>query len=112
MSRVFLSYRRKDSGGYSGWMRHELLKHRVAAVGDAVARLAHGEQSEAEQAFVRARLGSFLAVVPLSICFVIKETSHLEPIHIWLAILAGHATRCVLSVIRFRQGKWRSIRVE
>ena len=29
-----------------------------------------------------------------------------------LAILIGHATRCALSVIRFDQGKWRSIRVE
>jgi len=51
-------------------------------------------------------------VVPLGTCLVIKETSRLDPIDIWLAILAGHATRCVLSVIRFRQGKWRNIRVE
>ena len=51
-------------------------------------------------------------VVPLGLCFVIKETSTLDPIDIWLAIVAGHATRCVLSVLRFRQGKWRSIRVE
>ena len=51
-------------------------------------------------------------IVPLGICFVIKETGTLDPIDIWLAILAGHATRCVLSVIRFRQGKWRSIAVE
>jgi len=51
-------------------------------------------------------------IVPLGTCFVIKEMSTLDPIDIWLAILAGHATRCVLSVIRFRQGKWRSIRVE
>ncbi|HEY2846659.1 MAG TPA: MATE family efflux transporter, partial [Pyrinomonadaceae bacterium] len=46
-------------------------------------------------------------VVPLSICFIIKETSALEPIHIWLAILAGHMTRAALSVGRFMQGKWR-----
>jgi Na+-driven multidrug efflux pump len=45
-------------------------------------------------------------------CFVIKETGTLDPIDIWLAILAGHATRCALSVIRFRQGKWREIAVE
>jgi len=51
-------------------------------------------------------------VVPLGTCFVIKETATLDPIDIWFAILAGHATRCVLSVIRFRQGKWRSIAVE
>ena len=51
-------------------------------------------------------------VVPLGTCFVIKQTGTLDPIDIWLAILAGHATRCVLSVVRFRQGKWRTIAVE
>ncbi len=51
-------------------------------------------------------------IVPLGTCFVIKETGTLDPIDIWLAILAGHATRCLLSVIRFRQGKWRTIAVE
>ena len=51
-------------------------------------------------------------IVPLGTCFVIKETGKLDPIDIWLAILAGHATRCVLSMVRFRQGKWRSISVE
>ena len=51
-------------------------------------------------------------VVPLGTCFVIQQTSTLDPIDIWLAILAGHATRCVLSVVRFRQGRWRSISVE
>jgi putative MATE family efflux protein len=50
-------------------------------------------------------------LVPLGICFVIQQTGTLDPIDIWLAILAGHATRCVLSVLRFRQGKWRHIRV-
>src|SRR5215213_1757846 len=51
-------------------------------------------------------------IVPLGTCLVIKGTGTLDPIDIWLAILAGHATRCVLSVIRFRQGKWRAITVE
>ena len=51
-------------------------------------------------------------VVPLGTCFVIQQTGKLDPIDIWLAILAGHATRCLLSVIRFRQGKWRNIAVE
>ena len=51
-------------------------------------------------------------VVPLGICFVIQQTGTLDPMDIWVAILAGHATRCVLSVIRFRQGKWRNIAVE
>jgi putative MATE family efflux protein len=51
-------------------------------------------------------------VIPLGICFVIQRFSTLQPIHIWIAILIGHATRCALSVIRFDQGKWRNIRVE
>jgi Na+-driven multidrug efflux pump len=51
-------------------------------------------------------------VVPLGICFVVQQTSTLHPMHIWLAILVGHATRCTLSVLRFDQGRWREIRVE
>jgi Na+-driven multidrug efflux pump len=51
-------------------------------------------------------------VIPLGICFVIKETSTLQPLYIWIAILIGHATRCTLSVLRFNQGKWRSIGVD
>lgn len=51
-------------------------------------------------------------IVPLGICFVIKETSTLQPLHIWIAILIGHATRCGLSMLRFNQGKWRSIAVD
>ena len=51
-------------------------------------------------------------LVPLGLCFVIQQVSTLDPIDIWAAILAGHATRCVLSVIRFRQGKWRTITVD
>lgn len=48
-------------------------------------------------------------IVPLSICFLIQQVWGLEPIHVWLAILAGHMTRALLSVFRFSQGKWRSI---
>ena len=51
-------------------------------------------------------------IVPLGLCVLIQATSHLDPIDIWLAILAGHVTRCGLSVLRFNQGKWRSIKVE
>jgi putative MATE family efflux protein len=50
-------------------------------------------------------------VVPLGICFVIRRFFTLDPIDIWLAILAGHATRCALSVLRFNQGRWRHIQV-
>jgi putative MATE family efflux protein len=51
-------------------------------------------------------------IVPLGICFIIQQTGTLKPIHIWLAILVGHATRCLLSVLRFNQGKWRHIAVD
>lgn len=51
-------------------------------------------------------------IVPLGICFVIKNTIGLEPWHIWMAILAGHITRCCLSILRFNQEKWRNIKVD
>ena len=50
--------------------------------------------------------------VPLGICFVIRETGTLQPLHIWIAILVGHVTRCLLSVLRFNQGRWRNIAVD
>jgi Na+-driven multidrug efflux pump len=51
-------------------------------------------------------------VVPLGICFVIQETGTLQPLDVWVAILVGHATRCGLSILRFRQGGWRTIAVD
>jgi Na+-driven multidrug efflux pump len=50
-------------------------------------------------------------LVPLGICYAIQQTGTLQPLHIWIAILVGHATRCALSVARFNQGKWREITV-
>ena len=50
--------------------------------------------------------------IPLGICTVLSANRGLRPTDIWLAILLGHAARCGLSVLRFRQGKWRTIRVE
>ena len=50
--------------------------------------------------------------IPLGICTVLSANRELRPADIWLAILLGHAARCGLSVLRFRQGKWRTIRVE
>ena len=50
--------------------------------------------------------------VPLGICFVLQRAGALDPIDIWIAILLGHATRCVLSVLRFNQGRWRHIAVD
>lgn len=51
-------------------------------------------------------------VVPLGLCTVLQTIRGLTPTDIWLAILLGHVTRCTLSVVRFRQGRWRSIRVD
>jgi putative MATE family efflux protein len=46
--------------------------------------------------------------VPLTLCFVMQQVrgGSLIPSDIWTAILLGHITRCGLSVLRFRQGKW------
>jgi putative MATE family efflux protein len=51
-------------------------------------------------------------IVPLGICFAVQAISGLEASTIWLAIVIGHMTRAGLSVIRFRQGKWRDIAVD
>jgi len=51
-------------------------------------------------------------VIPLGLCTILDATRGLNPADIWLAILLGHATRSALTVLRFRQGKWRHIRVD
>ena len=51
-------------------------------------------------------------IVPLGICFAIQQLGTLEPLDIWIAILAGHLMRGLLSVLRFNQGKWRAIVVD
>jgi putative MATE family efflux protein len=51
-------------------------------------------------------------IVPLGICFLVQQVGTLDPLDIWLAILVGHATRCGLSVVRFNQGKWKTIAVD
>jgi Na+-driven multidrug efflux pump len=50
--------------------------------------------------------------VPLGLCTAFQAARGLQPTDIWLAIVAGHFTRASLSVLRFRQGKWRSIAVD
>jgi putative MATE family efflux protein len=51
-------------------------------------------------------------VIPLGLCAILQATRGLQPADIWLAILLGHAARGALSLLRFRQGKWRAIRVD
>ncbi len=50
--------------------------------------------------------------LPLGICFFLEYLGALQASGVWTAILVGHFTRCVLSVARFQQGKWRHIAVE
>jgi Na+-driven multidrug efflux pump len=50
--------------------------------------------------------------VPLGLCTVLQATGGLRPAGIWLAIVLGHFTRAILSVARFRQGKWQRIAVD
>jgi len=50
--------------------------------------------------------------VPIGMCTLIQSMRPLQPSDIWLAIVLGHMTRCLLSYVRFRQGKWRTIAVD
>jgi putative MATE family efflux protein len=51
-------------------------------------------------------------IIPLGLCTLFQAMYGLEPSHIWMAIVVGHATRATLSFVRFKQGKWRSIAVD
>jgi len=51
-------------------------------------------------------------VIPLGLCWTFEQSRGLQPSDIWIAIVIGHVTRCGLSVLRFRQQKWRGIRVD
>jgi Na+-driven multidrug efflux pump len=51
-------------------------------------------------------------VVPIGLCTFLQVLRGLQPSDIWLAIVLGHLTRAALSVLRFRQGKWRHIAVD
>jgi len=50
--------------------------------------------------------------VPIGLCTWLQATRGLQPGDIWLAIVLGHFTRAALSVLRFRQGRWRHIGVD
>jgi putative MATE family efflux protein len=50
--------------------------------------------------------------VPLTYCAVMESMYGLKSGDIWLAIVVGHVLRCTLGVLRFRQGKWRQIKVD
>ena len=50
--------------------------------------------------------------VPMGLCFTLQATGNLTPAGVWTAIVLGHATRCALSIWRFQQGRWKTIKVE
>jgi Na+-driven multidrug efflux pump len=50
--------------------------------------------------------------IPLGLCQWWQSTGTLEPGKIWLAIVLGHITRCLLSIVIFRGQRWRGIQVE
>lgn len=50
-------------------------------------------------------------LIPIGLLSILQAVRPLVPADVWLAIVIGHAARCFLSVVRFRQGKWRRITV-
>lgn len=50
--------------------------------------------------------------LPLGVCFMLQQSGRLTPGGVWTAIVIGHFARCALTVARFKQGKWKQIRVE
>lgn len=51
-------------------------------------------------------------VVPLGLCWVLDTFYTLQASDIWLAIVLGHMTRAVLSVVVFKRGGWKDIEVD
>jgi putative MATE family efflux protein len=51
-------------------------------------------------------------LLPLGTCFFLEQSGALTPGGVWTAIVLGHFTRCALTVARFKQGKWKEIKVE
>ena len=51
-------------------------------------------------------------LIPIGLLSILQGLRPLQPTDVWLAIVIGHATRCTLSVLRFRQGRWRGIKVQ
>jgi putative MATE family efflux protein len=51
-------------------------------------------------------------LIPVGLCATFQALGELDPRDIWLAIVLGHLTRVTLSLGRFRQGRWRDIKVE
>jgi len=51
-------------------------------------------------------------IVPIGLLEILSRMTTLQTHHIWMAIVLGHMLRATLSVLRFRAGKWRNIRID
>lgn len=51
-------------------------------------------------------------IIPLGLCFSFQSLGTLDPSDIWIAIVLGHLTRAILSVVVFKREKWRNIVVD
>lgn len=51
-------------------------------------------------------------VIPIGLLLAVQSVRPLTATNIWLAIVLGHFARSALSVLRFRQERWRHIKVE
>ncbi len=50
--------------------------------------------------------------IPIGMLTTLQLMRPLQPADVWLAILLGHMMRALLTVRRFKGGKWREIRIE
>ena len=51
-------------------------------------------------------------IIPLGLCLSFQTLGTLDPSDIWIAIVLGHLTRAILSVVVFKREKWRNIVVD
>lgn len=91
-------------GGLQGIVDHVMVGHFVGFTGNAAIGVSW-------QIFLVVITLVSQVALPLGSCFVLQRAGMLQASGVWTAIPLGHVTRCVLSVGRFRQGRWRTIAV-
>ena len=91
--------------GHEPALAVRVLHHRCARAYRWSAR--NGRRAQPSYITLASQIG-----VPIGLRTAIQLVRPLEAPDIWMAIVLGHFTRALLSVLRFRQGKWRRLRVE